>query len=74
MAGPWVEELSRAWNDAAALVGQRNVRLDLRDVTYSDPDGNRVLRGIFQQTHAEIVTKSPWSEYLADQIRNGQQA
>jgi hypothetical protein len=69
LVGPWVAELDRAWQEASAMLHGRPVRLDLRNVTYSDAGGKRSLRHIFEQTRADIVTSSPWSEYLAAEIK-----
>lgn len=66
-----MDELSRAWRETAPRLNQREVRLDLREVTYSDASGKQVLREIFRVTQADLVTRSPWSEYLANEIRNG---
>ena len=69
LVGPYVAELDRAWLEASAILHGRSVRLDLRNVTYSDAGGKSALRQIFKQTHADIVTSSPWSEYLAAEIK-----
>jgi hypothetical protein len=70
LAGPWVTELNRAWREAAPRLGEKLLSLDLRNLTYSDASGKRLLRQIFRETGAEIVTSSPWSQYLADEVRN----
>jgi hypothetical protein len=44
--------------------------MDLRNLTYSDAAGKQLLREIFRETGAEILTSSPWSQYLANEIRN----
>jgi anti-anti-sigma regulatory factor len=69
LAGPYVAELDRAWQEACVILRGRSVKLDLRNVTYSDAGGKRALRQIFKQTQADIVTSSPWSEYLAAEIK-----
>ncbi len=68
LAGPYVEELERAWRETAPLVRGRPLKLDVRNVTYSDAIGKQALRTIVEQTGAEIVTSSPSSEYLAEEI------
>lgn len=70
VAGPWVEELKRVWNEAAARMDGKRFWLDLRNVTYSDANGKTVLRDIYRHTQAELITSSAWSQYLADEIRN----
>jgi len=73
LAGAWVAELERAWSEAAPRVSNQQVRLDLRNVTYSDLSGKHVLRTIFKQTSAEIITSSQWSQYLAEEVRDTEQ-
>lgn len=68
LAGPWVTELSRAWSELALRLGARKVSIDLRDVTYCDEAGKQVLREIVAQTNAELVTSSPLTKYLAQEI------
>lgn len=69
LAGPWVQELSRAWSEVAPQRGDRNVIIDLREVTYSDPQGVDVLKQISARTGAEFLTSSPWTEHIAQQIQ-----
>jgi ABC-type transporter Mla MlaB component len=68
LAGPWVEELSRAWTELAPRLDQRKLSLDLRNVTYADVAGKAVLRAIVAESKAEIVASSPWTQYLAEEI------
>jgi hypothetical protein len=65
-----VDELNRAWSETAPRLGGRTVQFDLRDLTYSDAAGNRVLRTIYAQTKAELIASSQWSQHLASEIRN----
>lgn len=73
LAGAWVAELERAWNEVAPSLRKKQVRLDLRNLTYADLSGKQVLRTIFKQTSAEIITSSQWSQYLAEEVRNTEQ-
>lgn len=68
MAGPWAEELSRTWAEVAPTIGTRKISLDLCNTTYADAAGIGVLRGIYGMTAAQIVTSSPWTQYLAEEI------
>jgi anti-anti-sigma regulatory factor len=70
LAGPWVAELNRAWLETAARLEGRTLKLDLRDLTYSDSDGKRALKDIFTRTGAELITSSFWSEHLANEIKS----
>jgi hypothetical protein len=40
----------------------------LSSVTYADAEGTRTLREIYSQTKAEVVTGTPWTQFLAEQI------
>jgi anti-anti-sigma regulatory factor len=71
VAGPWAEELQRSWAEVAAAVGKRRVAIDLRNTTYADAIGIRVLREIFGKTAAELITGSPWTKYLAEEVTRG---
>lgn len=68
VAGPWAEELSRTWAEVAPTVGTRTVSLDLCNTTYADAAGIAALRQIYGTTAAQIVTSSPWTQYLAEEI------
>jgi hypothetical protein len=70
VAGPWVNELLGAWKEIVPRVAARKVQLDLRGVTFVDDSGKQVLREIYSQSHAEILAKTAWSEYLATEIRS----
>jgi hypothetical protein len=65
-----VEELEREWKKVAERLQGKKLSLDLRDLTYSDAAGKRVLREMFSQSRAELLTNSDWSQFLADEIRN----
>jgi anti-anti-sigma regulatory factor len=73
VAGPWAAELSRAWMETAPQLGQRNLLIDLRNVTYSDAIGKQALQEIYTQTQAKLVTSSPWTQYLAEEIMHSQE-
>ncbi len=70
LAGPWVTELEQAWQDVAKRLNGKKLSLDLRDVTYSDAAGKRVLREMFARSRAEFITHSDWSHHLAEEIKN----
>lgn len=69
VAGPWVAELNRVWAETAPRLATRKLSLDLRNVTYADAGGKQVLRNIYAQTHPELVTSTPLTQYLAEEIR-----
>lgn len=69
VAGPWVAELSRVWVETAPQLNSRKFLIDLRNVTYADSAGTDALKQIYKQTHAKLLAGSPWTEYLASEIR-----
>jgi len=70
LAGPWVEELDRVWNETAPTLQERKLSLDLRETTFADAGGIRILKAIYSQTGAAIVAGTPWTQYLADEVVN----
>jgi anti-anti-sigma regulatory factor len=68
IAGPWATELRNAWETWAPNLGQRKLSLDLRNTTYADALGIRVLREIYSQSAPELGTSSPWTRYLAEEV------
>jgi anti-anti-sigma regulatory factor len=69
IAGLWAAELGRSWTELAPTMGNRKLSIDLRNTTYADAGGIQALRDIYLQTAAEFVTGTPWTEYLAEQIK-----
>lgn len=72
LAGPWVKEFERAWSETASRLGNKTLKFNLRELTYSDSDGKRVLTTIYAQTKAELIAGSLWSQHLADEIKANQ--
>lgn len=68
VAGPWAAELNRFCVEEISRLSSKKLSLDLRSVTYADADGTKALRDIYTRTHAEFVTGTPWTEFLAEQI------
>lgn|ERR1035437_3778872 len=68
LAGLWVTELNQAWLEIVPRLGQKKVSIDLRNVTYADAAGKQVLSKIYAQANAELVTSTPWTQYLAEEI------
>ena len=69
IAGPWAAELGRLWKQTAPALAERKLSLDLRETTYADADGIRNLKAIYAQTEADILTGTPWTQYLADEVK-----
>jgi hypothetical protein len=68
IVGPWAAELDRLWAQTSPSLAARKLSLDLRETTYADAGGIRVLRAIYSQTAAVILTSTPWTQYLADEV------
>ncbi len=68
MTGPWVSELDDLWERISPKRGARKMVMDLRTTTFADAEGIRVLRAIYAQTGAELLTATPWTQYLAEEI------
>jgi anti-anti-sigma regulatory factor len=71
ITGPWAAELSRAWSELEPTLGQRKLSLDLSNATYADADGIGILREIYSKTAAAFITSSPWTKYLAEEVKLG---
>ena len=69
ITGPWAAELGRLWKQTAPALAERKLSLDLRETTYADAGGIRNLKEIYAQTEAEILTGTPWTQYLADEVK-----
>ncbi len=68
LAGPWADELGRVWVETAPRVHSRKLSIDVRNVTYVDSVGKRVLKDIFSQTDAELVAGALGAQDLAKEI------
>lgn len=68
LAGPWAVELDRLWNELAPSVGQSKFALDVRGTTFADANGIRILKVIYAQTGAQILTGTPWTQHLAEVV------
>lgn len=68
IAGPWADELNRTWSELAPSIETKKVSIDLTNATYADANGIRVLHKIYSQTAAELITSTPWTKYLAEEI------
>jgi anti-anti-sigma regulatory factor len=68
VAGPWATELGRLWEEKAQAAAHKKLSLDLRETTFADAGGIRILRAIYSQTGAAIITGTPWTQYLAEEV------
>ena len=65
--GPWVEEFARTWHFLELSRGSKNLRLDLRGVSFVDVSGQRLLHEIYQKTHAAFLADTPLTHYFASE-------
>jgi len=70
IAGPWTEELDRAWRALGPLTGKK-LSVDLCGVSYIDREGREVLAEIYRKTGAQFRSDSPLTEYFAQEARTG---
>ena len=70
IAGPWAAELDRLWEQTGPALAARQLSLDIRETTFADAAGIRALRAIYSQTKAAILTGTPWTQYLAEEVAN----
>jgi anti-anti-sigma regulatory factor len=68
IAGPWAEELGRAWAEAAPRLSSRALSIDLTNVTYADRTGKQVLREIYSLATPMLIASSSWTHYLVQEI------
>jgi anti-anti-sigma regulatory factor len=68
LVGPWAAELDRLWEQTAPKLAARDLSLDLRETTFADAGGIRILRAIYSATGARILTSTPWTQYLAEEV------
>ena len=47
VTGPWVPELARCWQEAAAMPGHRVLCVDLRDVCHVDDAGRTLMAEMY---------------------------
>jgi hypothetical protein len=70
LVGPWAMELGKIWHDLWASARLGPLRLDLREVTFVDSNGARILREIVRVTGAEVFADSPLTQYFANQAKS----
>jgi hypothetical protein len=73
VAGMHVADVYRAWAELAPRRGDRQVRIDLREVTHSDKAAVLALGKIYVQTNARLLAGTPGSECLALEVMYGQE-
>ena len=69
ISGPRVAELNRAWRELATALGDKQLSVDLRGVTFLDEQASRLLAEIYAKAHAEFIADTPLSKYFAQQAQ-----
>jgi|SRR5579884_1202920 len=67
LAGPWVDELDRAWREVSVRTAAQDVLLDLCDVTFVAPEGRKQLTRMCQQG-ATFRTSGCFGKGIVDEI------
>jgi len=70
VAGEWVNELTDFWAKTAPRVASAKLFIDISEITYADFAGINALRSIYSQAQAELISNSPWTRYLAEEIKS----
>jgi hypothetical protein len=65
LTGPYVDECRKAW--LRIELDGRRLSLDLRGMSFADASGIALLRSIYRETRAEMLTGSPLTAFFADQ-------
>jgi hypothetical protein len=67
LAGPWVQELRSCWEHARAVGGSRAV-VDLKDVTFIDENGERLLSEM-RRAGVEFVATGVATKHLLQNLK-----
>jgi anti-anti-sigma regulatory factor len=66
LAGPWVEEVTRVWEDLAQE--SRQYVVDLRSITFIDGTGKRLLAAMWRRG-AQLVASDCCTRNIVDEIQ-----
>jgi hypothetical protein len=69
LAGPWVEELRACWRQARERAPRAGAIVDLKDVTFVDEDGERLLAEM-QAAGTEFIAGGVENKHLVAGLRN----
>ena len=71
IAGPWVNELDRAWRELIPRIDSKRLIIDLRGVTFVGEAGRKLLAEFCAQNGGRILANTPMTMYVAQQIMSG---
>jgi ABC-type transporter Mla MlaB component len=69
VTGPWLNELERAGQSAAASLGSRKLSIDLRGITHMNAAGIQLLADIYKRTGAQFLADTPMTRYFAEEAQ-----
>jgi anti-anti-sigma regulatory factor len=69
ISGAWTDEFFRTWQVLAPLLALKKLAIDLREVTFIDDDGQKLLKEIYQKTQADFLADSPLTQHVAELAR-----
>lgn len=69
LMGPWVKEMERCWRDLMPLDGA-SLLVDLSGVTFVDPDGEKLLKLMFQEG-ADFWAPGVMTRHIVETIKRG---
>jgi hypothetical protein len=67
LAGPWVEEMRSCWKSARELAPLAHAVVDLRQVTFIDPSGERLLAEM-RSDGAELIAAGVAHQHLLETL------
>jgi anti-anti-sigma regulatory factor len=67
LAGPWVEELRRCWQEISTPSIEADLLLDLKTVSFVDDAGQALLREM-RERGVRLVGRGPMIRHLVEQI------
>ncbi len=70
LAGPWVNELERSWDELTLETPARGILVDLSEVIFIDSEGKDLLRRIYSHG-AELHATRLMTKFIIDEIARG---
>lgn len=70
LAGPWVNELEKAWRSITPAAMASHLVLDLCDVTFVDAEGRELLAEM-HESGVELIGDGIMTQFMIDGIKHG---
>ena len=70
LAGPWVDELERAWRRLSANCPNKTITVDLSGVTFIDSAGKKLLSLLVEQG-TELRAAHLMTKFIVEQVKEG---